>query len=130
MPVLSVVSQTNPPRFKRCQGEPLFNEEADTEVLDVVDVDTLVADTEVLDLEVADAEVVVTEVVDAETADEVVELFVLGTALNAVPIPDKEDAAFHDKEAEDLDAMAGCQGTGTLSTLESSSISSWRTGGR
>jgi hypothetical protein len=119
----------NPPRFERCRGAPLFDEEADTEVLDAVDVDALVADTEVLDPEVADTEVVVAEVVDAETADEVVELFVLGTALNAVPIPDKEDAAFLDKEAEDLDAMAGCRGTGTLSTLKSSSLSSWQTGG-
>ncbi len=62
----------------------MFDTEADTAVLDTVDVDGLVADTEVLDSEVADVEVEDTEVVDAETADEVVELFVLGTALNAV----------------------------------------------
>ncbi len=69
--------------------------------------DALVAGTEVLDQEAADTEVVDAEVVDTEVADAVVELFVLGTALNAVPIPDNEDAAFLDKEAEDLDAMAG-----------------------
>jgi hypothetical protein len=76
----------------------LFDKEADTEVLDAVDVDALVADTEVLDPEVADAEVVIAKAVDAETADEVVELFVLGTAWNAVPIPHKEDATFLDKK--------------------------------
>ena len=97
--------------------------------LDVVEVKALVVDTEILDPEVADAEVVDAEVVDAEAVDALVELFVLGTALNAVPIPGKEDAAFLDKEAEDLDAMAGCRETGTLSTLESSSLSSWWTGG-
>ncbi len=80
----------------------MFNKESDAEVLDVVVVDKLVADTEILHLEVADM-----EVVDAEVADAVVELFILGTVLNAVPIPDEEDAAFFDKEAEDLDAMAG-----------------------
>ena len=129
MPVLLVVSQTNPPRFEHCQGAPLFDKEADTEVLDAVDVNALVADTEILDPEVADMEVVDAEVVDAELADAVVELFVMVTVLNTVPIPDMEDAAFLDKEAEDLDAMAGCQGTGTLSTLKSSSLSSWQTGG-
>ncbi len=133
MTVLLVVSQTNPPRFEHCRGAPLFNEEADAEVLDAVEVDALVADTEVVDPEVADAEVVDAEVVDAdvvdaEVADVVVELFVLGTVLDTVPIPGKEDAAFLNKEAEDLNAMAGHQDTGTLSMLESSSLSSWRTG--
>jgi hypothetical protein len=107
----------------------LFDKEADTEVLDAVEVDALVADTEVLDPEVADTEVVDAEVVDTELPDAVVELFVLVTVLNTVPILHKEDAAFLDKEAEDLDAMARRQGTGTLSTLELSSLSSWRTGG-
>ncbi len=129
MPVLLVASQMNPPRFECSLGVPLFDKEADTEVLDVVDVDPLVADTEVLDPEVADAEVVIAKVVDTETADEVVELFVLGTAWNAVPIPNKEGALFLDKEAEDLDAMAGCQKTGTLSMLKSSLLSSWQIGG-
>ena len=73
----------------------------------MVEVDALVADTEVLDPEVADMEVVDAEVVDAELVDAVMELFVLVTALNTGPIPNKEDAAFLDKEAEDLDAMAG-----------------------
>jgi hypothetical protein len=107
MPVLSVVSQTNPPRFERRRRAPLFDKEADTEVLDAVDVNALVADTEILDPEVADMEVVDAEVVDGETADEVVELFVLGTALNAVPIPDKEDAAFLDKQKTSMQWQDG-----------------------
>ncbi len=110
----------NPPRFERCQGVPLFDKEADTEIL----VKALAEDTEVLDPEVAD-----TEVMAVELADAVVELFVLGTALNAVPIPNKEDAAFLDKEAEDFDAMIGCCRTGTLSTLKLSLLSSWQAGG-
>jgi hypothetical protein len=99
---------------------PLFDKETDAEIL----VKALAADTEVLDPEVAD-----TEVMDAELANAVVELFVPGTALNAVPIPDKEDAAFLDKEAEDLDAMIGRHVTGTLSTLKLSSLSPWQAGG-
>ncbi len=87
-------------------------------------------DTEVLDPEVEDTEVVDAEVVDAELADAVVELFVMVTVLNTVPITDMEDATFLDKEAEDLNAMAECQGTVTLSMLESSLLSSWRIGGR
>ena len=77
MPVLLVVSQTNPPKFERRRGAPLFDEEADAEVLDAVVVDVLVAGADVLDREVADAEV----------ADAVVEWLILETALNAVPIP-------------------------------------------
>jgi hypothetical protein len=129
MPVLLVVSQTNPPRFEHHRGAPLFDKEADAETLDAVVVDALVADTEVLDPEVADGEVVDAEVVDTELADAVVELFHVGTALNAVPIPNKEDAAFLDKEAEDLNAIVGRQGIGTLSTLKLSLLSSWWTGG-
>ncbi len=68
------------------------------------------------------------ELVDTELADAVVELFVLVTAFNKVPIPNKDDAAFLDKEAEDLNAMAGCQGTRTLSMLKLSLLSSWQTG--
>ncbi len=94
-------------------------------------VDALVTDTEVLDPKVAEV-----EVVDAEVADAVVDLFVLGTVLNAVPVPDKEDAGFLDKEAEDLNAMVGFNergwragGTGTLSMLKLLSLSSWWTCG-
>jgi hypothetical protein len=76
-------------------AQPLFEKEADAEVFDTVVVDALVGDAKVLDPEVADAEV----------ADVVVDWFVLGTALNLVPIPNKEDAAFLDKEVEDLNAM-------------------------
>ena len=56
MPVLLVVSQTNPPKFERHMGVPLFDKEAEAEVLDMVAVDALVADAEVLDLEIAEAE--------------------------------------------------------------------------
>jgi hypothetical protein len=85
MPVLLVVSQTNPPKFERRRGAPLFDEEANAEVLDAVVVDVLVADADVLDLEVADTEV----------ADTVVERLILETALalNAVPIPCQCDKA-------------------------------------
>ena len=83
MPVLLVVSQTNPPKFERRRGVPLFDEEADAEVLDAVVVDALVADADVLDRDVADAEV----------ADAVVERLILETALNAVPIPRRCDKA-------------------------------------
>jgi len=77
MPVLLVVSQMNPPKFEHRRGAPLFDKEADAEVLDAVVVDALVAAADVLDRVVADAEV----------ADAVVEWLILETALNAVPIP-------------------------------------------
>ena len=83
MPVLLLVSQTNPPKFERRRGAPLFDKEANAEVLDAVVVDVLVADADVLDLEVADTEV----------ADMVIERFILETELNAVPIPCRCDKA-------------------------------------
>ncbi len=79
MPVLLVVSQTNPPKFERRRGAPLFDKEADAEVLDAVVVDALVAGADVLDRGVA--------VADAEVADAVVEWLILETVLNALPIP-------------------------------------------
>ena len=57
MPVLSAVSQTNPPKFERRRGAPLYDEEADAELLDTVVVDALVAGADVLNREVADVEV-------------------------------------------------------------------------
>ena len=83
MPVLLLVSQTNPPKFERRRGAPLFDKEANAEVLDAVVVDVLVADADVLDLEVADTEV----------ADMVIEQFILETELNEVPIPCRCDKA-------------------------------------
>ncbi len=61
MLVLSVVSQTNPPRFEHRRGAQLFDEEAYAEIL----AKALAADTEVLDPEVADAEVMDVELADA-----------------------------------------------------------------
>ena len=65
MPVLLVVSQTNPPKFECRQGPPLFDEEAEAVVLDAVVVDALVVDAEILDPEVKEVEVVDTEAADS-----------------------------------------------------------------